>query len=215
MTASPDIQHSPKARVARGADVSLAEHERLAVEMLAVEAGDVADVKDAMRKIIASAPDGANVAFLLSLAMSHSRKRTRSGEPRSLPSQEAGAPRSRQGSWPAGPNHRRPVSRWLAVVVPLLSVGAMCWWLGGLVLGIPVQGSATAGMAALSAFGISVGSLGIASIGVEHVILRRWRARGSMQLPVSGISPPGWYSDPLGQARSRWWNGFNWTGRIT
>ena len=44
-----------------GADVSSEEYERLALEMLAVEAGDVVDVKAAMRKIIVSAPEGADI----------------------------------------------------------------------------------------------------------------------------------------------------------
>jgi thioredoxin-like negative regulator of GroEL len=55
------------------ADVASEEYERLALEMLAVEAGDFAEVKDAMRKIIASAPEEADVAFLLSRALAHAR----------------------------------------------------------------------------------------------------------------------------------------------
>jgi hypothetical protein len=49
-----------------GADLSLEEHQRLALEMLTIQTGDVAEVKQAMRKIIASAPEGADVALMLS-----------------------------------------------------------------------------------------------------------------------------------------------------
>ena len=61
--------------VVRGAAVSFDEHERLALAMLAVEAGDVADVKDAMVKIISSAPDATDVALVLLLAISHATDR--------------------------------------------------------------------------------------------------------------------------------------------
>ena len=27
--------------------------------------------------------------------------------------------------------------------------------------------------------------------------------------------PPGWYGDPTGQARLRWWDGYNWTGHTS
>jgi len=54
-----------------GADVASEEYERLALEILAVEAGDFGEVKDAIREIIASAPDEADVAFLLSRALAH------------------------------------------------------------------------------------------------------------------------------------------------
>jgi hypothetical protein len=52
-----------------GADVASEEYERLALKMLAVEAGDFAEVKRAMRAIIESAPDETDVAFLLSRAL--------------------------------------------------------------------------------------------------------------------------------------------------
>jgi hypothetical protein len=51
--------------------VSSDEYERLAVALLAVEAGDPAEVKDAMRKIIESAPEGTDVAVLLCRALGH------------------------------------------------------------------------------------------------------------------------------------------------
>ena len=50
-------------------------YERLALEVLAVQSGDLVEVKDAMRTIIASAPQGADVAFLLSRALAHARDR--------------------------------------------------------------------------------------------------------------------------------------------
>jgi hypothetical protein len=55
-------------------------HAGRALQMLAVQTGDVVDVWEAMRKIIASAPDGADAALLLSLAMSHTRDRPGAGE---------------------------------------------------------------------------------------------------------------------------------------
>jgi len=69
-----------KGGVVSGADVSFDEHERLALAMLAVEAGDVADVEEAMRKIIASAPDATDVALLLTLAIAHAGDRALRGE---------------------------------------------------------------------------------------------------------------------------------------
>jgi thioredoxin-like negative regulator of GroEL len=54
-----------------GAVVASEEYERLALEMLAVEAGDFAGVKKAMRGIIESAQEEADVAFLLSRALAH------------------------------------------------------------------------------------------------------------------------------------------------
>ena len=57
-----------------GPDVSFEEHERLALAMLAVEAGNLAEVRDAMRKIVASAPGGTDVALLLSRALGTRRR---------------------------------------------------------------------------------------------------------------------------------------------
>ena len=62
-------------QVVRGVEVSSDEYERLALAMLAVEAGDIVDVREAMGKIIASAPDGADVALLLSRALAHAGDR--------------------------------------------------------------------------------------------------------------------------------------------
>ena len=89
--------------------ISSEDYERLALEMLAVEAGDFADVKDAMRKIIASAPDGADVAFLLSRALAHAGDRASKGEvheserPRNTVAMVERLPldrRSQRVSWP-------------------------------------------------------------------------------------------------------------------
>jgi hypothetical protein len=59
----------------RGARVSFEEHERLALSMLDVEVGQVADVRDAMRAIITSAPDATDVALVLLMAISHAEDR--------------------------------------------------------------------------------------------------------------------------------------------
>jgi thioredoxin-like negative regulator of GroEL len=60
---------------ASGAVVSVDEHERLALALLAVESGDIADVEDAMKKIIASAPAETDVALLLCLALAQAGDR--------------------------------------------------------------------------------------------------------------------------------------------
>ena len=67
---------------ASGAVVSLDEHERLALALLAVEGSDVADVEDAMRKIIASAPAATDVALLLWLALAEAGDRALTAEVR-------------------------------------------------------------------------------------------------------------------------------------
>ena len=63
-----------------GADVACAEYERLALQMLEIQSGNFAEVKDAMRKIIASAPEGVDVAFVLSRALAHAADRACEGE---------------------------------------------------------------------------------------------------------------------------------------
>ena len=73
-----------------GAFVASEVYERLALDMLAVEARDFAEVKDAMRKIIASAPDQVDVAFLLSSALAHAGDPTLRSEAPALPSREPG-----------------------------------------------------------------------------------------------------------------------------
>jgi hypothetical protein len=49
----------------------LERHQRLAMALLAIEGGGAAEVAQAMRKIIASAPVGTDVALVLSLALAH------------------------------------------------------------------------------------------------------------------------------------------------
>ena len=197
-----------------GADVSPAEYERLALEMLAVEAGEVADVKDAMRKIIASAPEGADVAFLLSRALAHAGDRALTGEV-PLPQSWALATRRGRESWPASSNLGDvPSMWWVAAAAPFVVAAVMFGWLGDLSLQTPKDGSDPAGLAAISMIAISVGSLGAALIGIETLLLLRWQAQGLVALSSNLICPPGWYADPWGQGMSRWWNGSHWTGRL-
>lgn len=61
--------------IVSGAEPSFDGYERLALAMLAVEGGDVADVEEAMRKIITSAPASTDVALLLSLTLAHAGDR--------------------------------------------------------------------------------------------------------------------------------------------
>ena len=79
-TPSSEARQRGRPVVTMTSSISSEDYERLALELLAVEAGDFADVKDAMRKIIASAPDGADVAFLLSRALAHAGDRASKGE---------------------------------------------------------------------------------------------------------------------------------------
>lgn len=83
---------------ASGAVVSVDEHERLALAMLAVEGGDVADVEEAMRKIIASAPAATDVALLLSLALAHAGDRRSRVKCPLAPQSESGKPSAASGS---------------------------------------------------------------------------------------------------------------------
>ena len=80
MTASMISRTIQRGSGAGGAVVSLEEHEQLALALLDVEAGGVADVDGAMRKIIASAPAATDVALLLSLALAHAGDRALMGE---------------------------------------------------------------------------------------------------------------------------------------
>ena len=215
MTSSMMSRTFGEESVVSGADVSSEEYERLALEMLAVEAGDVADVKDAMRRIIASAPDGADVAHLLSLALAYAGDRALRGESTSFLTGEEASPQWRQHCSPASASHQRPPSRWwIAAAMPFLGAAALFWWLGELALKAPDRGTDAAAVAAISMFVISVGSLGAALIGVETLFMLRWQAHSHVALADSLVCPPGWYVDPWGQATSRWWNGVNWTGRV-
>lgn len=51
--------------------ISFDEHERLALAMLAIESSEAAEVLDAWRKIIASAPESTDIALVLLLAIAH------------------------------------------------------------------------------------------------------------------------------------------------
>ena len=197
-------------------DASFDAHERLARDMLAVEAGDASDVQEAMRKIIASAPDTTDVAFLLSLAIAQAGDQAPSDESAPLhPSRKTGLSLRWQRLRPLPPNHEELPSRWwVAGAVPFLGVAAFFWWWGQVGLQTSDQGSGAARAPAMAMFVICVGSLGIALVGVETLFLMRWQARKPVPLPVRQVCSPGWYVDPWGQGSLRWWNGFNWTGRV-
>ena len=182
-----------------GAYASPSEYERLALEMLAVETGDVADVKDAMRKIIASAPEGADVAFLLSRALARAGDRALAAE----------APRPLSGNLGVGPS-----MWWVAGAAPFVVAAAVFGWLGDLALQTPRDGGDPAGLTAISMFVISVGSLIAALIGIETLLLLRCQAQSLAALPSNLVCPPGWYADPWAEGTSRWWNGSHWTGRL-
>jgi len=190
------------------------DYERLALEMLAVEAGDFADVKESMRKIIASAPDGADVAFLLSRALAHAGDRALTGERPEPIGPGARSARQRKGSLPWRRKRQGAPSRWwLTAAVPLLGAAALFWYLGVIALHPPDVG-ADAGMTAVSMFVISVGFLGAALIGVETLFLAHWQVRSLVGRASNLVRPPGWYIDPWNQATSRWWNGSCWTGGL-
>jgi Protein of unknown function (DUF2510) len=198
-----------------GGDLSPEHYERLALEMLAVEAGDVVDVKDAMRKIIASAPEGADIAFLLSRALAHAGDRALAGEAPLPLSWEPGSAHPDYVSLPASPNKAKAPSRWwAAAAAPFLGAAALFGWLGDLALHAPDDGThAAAGVAAISMFVLSIAFLGAALIGVETLLLARWQTHSTVALSPSATCPPGWYIDPWGQGASRWWDGSHWTGR--
>lgn len=88
-----------------GADLPSEEYERLALEMLAVQTGDFADVKEAMRRIIASAPEGADTAFLLSRALAYAGDRALKGDEGSHLSWDAESAPLRLGSFPVSSDH--------------------------------------------------------------------------------------------------------------
>jgi|GEM_PF-1405270 len=201
--------------VASGADLPPEGYERLALEMLAGMAGGVAEVKDAMRKIIASAPEGADVAFLLSRALAHAGDRAlTSGTPLPLTGQLGGLQRDPE-AWQMSWKHSEgPTMWWVAAAVPFLVAAAMFGWMGELAVQTPEDGSDPVGLAAVSMFVITVGSLGAALVGIETLFLLRGQAGSRLARSANLACPPGWYVDPWGQRTSRWWNGSYWTGRL-
>jgi hypothetical protein len=116
---------------------------------------------------------------------------------------------------PAGPTRVRRMSRWWVVLVlPWLGVAAVSWWVGDLLLPHPDVEAEGVAIATISMFMMSVGTLGAGLIAGEALLLARWHESSFVFLPVGSPCPPGWFADPWGQAPSRWWNGFNWTGRV-
>ena len=114
-----------------------------------------------------------------------------------------------------GPNHQRKLTRWwAAAVLPLIGAAALSWWFGDLLLQSPDDETDPAGVAALFFFMASVGLLGTALVGLETLFLIRCHGRSSEAHSVGVDGPPGWFVDPWRQAGSRWWDGFNWTGRL-
>lgn len=189
------------------------EYERLALEMLAVEAGDVVDVKDAMRKIIASAPEGADIAFLLSRALAHAGDRARASEPPLPLSWEPISAHSDPDFLPAGSNVAKGPSKWwAAAAVPLLGAAVVFGWLGNLALRAPDTGAQSAGATATPMIAASIALLGAALIGLETFFLVRWQTQSTPS--PSPACPPGWYLDPWDQGASRWWDGSHWTGGL-
>ncbi len=203
-----------KGGVVSGGDLSPEQYERLALKMLAVEAGDVVDVKDAMRKIIASAPEGADIAFLLSRALAHAGDRALTGEGPLPASWEQGSAQHDHDYVHVGPDKGRRRTRcWAAAAAPFVGAAALFGWLGEFALHTPDDGPHAA-VAATSMIAISLGFLGAALAGRDRWFLKCGQPPSIVALSPSPVSPPGWYLDPWGQGTSRWWDGSHWSGRI-
>lgn len=154
-----------------GTDLPSELYERLALQMLAVQTGDFAEVKDAIRTIIESAPGGADVAFLLSRALAHAGDRAlKSDRPLHL-SWEAKTAQLGRGSIPVRSDDPDAPSRWwVAAVAPFMAVIAMLWWWGGAAVGTDI-GTDAVGGAPISIPVIALCLLGAALMALETVHL--------------------------------------------
>ena len=198
-----------------GADLPPEVYERLALEMLAVQSGDFVEVKGAMRTIIESAPEGVDVAFLLSRALAHAGDRALKRDAPSHLSWETTNAQLGQGPIPMSSDHHDGRSRWwVAAGASLLALAAMLWWLDDAALRTDI-GNDAVGDASISIIVIGLCLLGATLMALGTVLLIRWHEPRTQTAPSSGvIRPPGWYVDPWGQVTSRWWDGAHWTARL-
>ena len=110
-----------------------------------------------------------------------------------------------QSAWPLGPPARAdtPTKWWLGAAALLVVTAACFGWLGNLALQLPGDGTDASGMAAMSCFALSAMFAAMAvGAGIPYLVVRSQSRR-----PAA----PGWYGDPTGQARFRWWDGDVWT----